>query len=326
MGNIDIDGAQRPSRRARDGSKTQMAAHFFKRYPPSAKRHTFLRNAMYDQRDPPINPNQTEIPDPGTVTAELKNMALSMGVDIVGVAAFKGEFAFADAELPDHDRVIVLGKTMPYDIMADIGPKSQSVVHQTYFDLDDIGLRFAQQIGAYGYGARLQPNGGDFPLIPYAYLAGLGELGKHGSLISPELGSSFRLSALSTNMPINADGPVDEGIEEVCASCNVCERFCPGGAIRPDKFTVNGVERWHVDTPSCEPYFYKMYGCKICLMVCPFNTKGNLKEAFKPAAEVIRKAKDAAGLLKLIEERTDMKFEDFDYSLNDDEELAGSIR
>jgi len=28
----------------------------------------------------------------------------------------------------------------------------------------------------------------------------------------------------------------------------------------------------------------------------------------------------------LIEERTDMKLEDFDYSLNDDEELAGSIR
>lgn len=284
-----------------------------------------MRNALFDYKDAPVNPNQTEVPDAAKMTDEIKAMALDMGADIVGVAEFNGEFAFADADLPHHDRVIVIGKVMSYDIMADIGPKSQAEVHLTYFNLDDMALRLAQQIGSYGYSARMQPNGGDFPLIPYAHLAGLGELGKHGSLISPKLGSSFRLSALSTEMPLRIDGPSDDGIEEVCANCNVCERFCPGQAIRPDKQTINGVERWFVDTPICEPYFYKMYGCKICLMVCPFNARGILKEQFKPTAEDIRQAKDAEGLLKLIEERTDLQYEDFDYSLENEDEIADKI-
>jgi epoxyqueuosine reductase QueG len=151
------------------------------------------------------------------------------------------------------------------------------------------------------------------PLVAYGYLAGLGELGKHGSLISPELGSSFRLGAVSTDMPLKTDGPKDFGIDEICANCNVCARFCPGDAILHEKRTVNGVTRWHVDTQVCEPYFLKMHGCKICLMVCPYNARTELKDLFKPVAADIREAKNAEGLLKLIEERTRERAADYDF-------------
>ena len=105
-------------------------------------------------------------------------------------------------------------------------------------------------------------------------------------------------------MPPVVDGPADHGIDEIRASCQVCERFCPGAAIKPDKKTVNGVHRWHVDTPACEPFFYELYGCKICLMVCPYNARGPLGAGFKPVAADIREAKDADGLMRIIRKRS----------------------
>ena len=319
MGKVDLTNAERPSRTRLDGMRHPAAKKFIERFPPAAKRHSFLRRVQYENRIAPVNDKRTVITDPQAMADMLKEMALAMGIDGVGVAEWDPVLSFSDAEELDHKFVMVFAMTMQYDIMADIGPRSQDEVHRVYYSLDDIGVRIAQHIGSYGYSARMQPNNGEFPLPAYGQLSGLGELGKHGSLISPELGSSFRLCAVSTDMPLIADGPTDHGIEKVCTSCKVCERFCPGGAIRPDKRTVNGVTRWHVDTPACEPYFYEMFGCKICLMVCPYNGRGHLKESFKPMARDIREAKDADGMLKLIEERTELTYEGIYYGDADQE-------
>ena len=236
-----------------------------------------------------------------------------MGADIVGVADFDERFAFTQGGERSETSVIVYGIAMSYDNMADIGPRSQDEVHRVYHQLDDIGVRLAQQLAAYGYRSIMQPNEGDLLLPAFGYLAGLGELGKHGSLISPELGSSFRLGAVSTELPLVADGPTDHGIDDVCRTCSVCTRFCPGDAIKPDKKVINGIERWHVDTPTCEPYFHKRYGCKICLMVCPLNGHSIFGKEFKRASKDLVQTKNAPGLLALLEARTDMHYEDFDY-------------
>jgi epoxyqueuosine reductase len=45
------------------------------------------------------------------------------------------------------------------------------------------------------------PMAGSFVLIPAAIEAGLGELGKHGSMIHHRLGSNFRLACALTNAP-----------------------------------------------------------------------------------------------------------------------------
>jgi hypothetical protein len=47
-------------------------------------------------------------------------------------------------------------------------------------------------------------------------------------------------------------------------------------------------------------------------MVCPLNSRGIFGETFKLASKVLVKAKDAKGMLRLIEERTDMHYEDFE--------------
>jgi epoxyqueuosine reductase len=312
MGKLDITKATRPTRARVGGTDRDRAERFRARFPPAAKRSFYIRQKiLLPNREPPVNPERTEITDVAAMTAEIKKMVRGMGADIVGVAEYDRRFAFTQAGEPADSFVIVFGIGMSFDTMADIGPRSQDEVHRVYYRLDDIGVRLAQQIAAYGYPAAMQPNEGDIPLPALAWLAGLGELGKHGSLISPELGSSFRLGAVTTRMPLRSDGPKDAGIDEVCTSCAMCTRFCPGDAIKPDKQTINGILRWHVDTPACEPYFHKLYGCKICLMVCPLNSRGIFGENFKLAAKVLVKARDAKGMLKLIEEGNDMHYEDF---------------
>ena len=316
MAATDISHAVQPKRRRREGMDSPRAksSPFFDRMPPSAQRHVFIRQSvLFKNREAPINQRKVEIDDSGAITKEIKQRVLNMGAEIVGVAEYLHELTFENTKESSHQCIIVFGMKMKFDYMVDIGPNSQSEVHRVYYELDDIGVRLSHYIGACGYEARTQPNIGDVPLPAYGWLAGLGELGKHGSLISPELGSSFRLSALSTDMPLIVDGPKDHGIDDVCPNCQICARFCPGDAIKHEKKEVAGVERWYVDTPACEPYFFRMHGCKICLSVCPFNAKSVFKDQFKPMAKDIRKAGDAKGMMRLIAERTGINYEALEF-------------
>jgi len=309
MGTQDISAAEHPKRKRADGGDHPLGEVFRRNYEPRGRRYSYLWRTLERFREAPVNEEKTEIDDPAAAAAEIKAMALEMGADVVRIAKFEPALTFEGAEQLDHKCVVVFAKSMSYDMMVDIGPNSQEEVHRIYYTLNDIGSRLALRIGAFGYAARMHANGGEFPLPAYGQMSGLGELGKHGSLISPELGSSFRLCAVSTDMPLAPDGPEDYGIDEICTKCNICERFCPGDAIANHKKTVAGVTRWVIDTPACQPYFYGLYGCKFCLMVCPFNAKGSLKEAFKPVAADIRKAKDAKGLMAMIQERSNLSID-----------------
>jgi epoxyqueuosine reductase QueG len=111
-------------------------------------------------------------------------------------------------------------------------------------------------------------------MMPAAIQAGLGTLGKHGSLINEEFGSSFRLSAVTTDMPLVADTPKDIGAEDFCANCQVCVKACPPGAIFSEKQMVRGVEKWFVDFDKCIPYFGEALGCAICITKCPWSAPG----------------------------------------------------
>jgi len=313
MGKMDLSHVKNPARRRREGMLSKKKTPFRKRMPPAAQRHVFIRrNALWTQEEAPVNPERTEIEDRNALTLDMKNLARDFGADVVGVAEYNSDLLFQDAGKKEHTCVLIFGMTMKYDQMVDIGPRSQDEVHRVYYNLDDTAVRLSHHIGAYGYEAKIQHNGGDFPLPAMAYMAGLGELGKHGSLISPKYGSSLRLGAVSTDMPLVVDGPRDFDMDKVCTSCRICERFCPGDAIKPQKKTVNGVERWYVDTSQCEPWFLKMHGCKICLMVCPFNAKGVLKDAFKPVAKIIRETKEAKGLLDYIKDKSGVDYEKVD--------------
>ncbi len=307
MAFIDISHAQQPKRRRREGpaAETADAKAFRDQFPQEGTRYNWIQNqVLHPGRTTEVNPKKTEVPDWAALTHHIKAYALELGAEDVGIAEFRPEFTFGDAPQLPHIRVIAFAMGMKYDMMADIGPTSQTEVHRVYFKMLDVAVRLAQYIGSYGYQATAHPNGGELAHIPFAYLAGLGELGKHGSLISPKLGSSVRLALVSTDMPLVVDGPQDYGIDDLCSRCNLCTRFCPGEAISPEKQEVAGVTRWYVDTPKCEPYFMQLWGCKICLMVCPFNGRSENKEGYKAIAREFNPTKDAPGILHLLAEKT----------------------
>ena len=77
-----------------------------------------------------------------------------------------------------------------------------------------------------------------FTVIPAAIEAGLGQLGKHGSMISDVMGSAFRLTPVLTDMPLISDEARDIGVDDFCGSCQLCTRDCPTDAIT--KKMVNG--------------------------------------------------------------------------------------
>jgi epoxyqueuosine reductase QueG len=113
-------------------------------------------------------------------------------------------------------------------------------------------------------------------LIPPAIASGLGELGKHGSLISRHFGSGVRLAGVTTDMPLVATAPDRFGADEFCMTCQACTNACPPGAITEHKQLVRGVERWYVDFDKCIPYFAEAASCGICIAECPW-TRPNVR-------------------------------------------------
>lgn len=111
-------------------------------------------------------------------------------------------------------------------------------------------------------------------MIPPAIESGFGELGKHGSLINSEFGSSFRISAVLTDAPFSPTPRRSFEVDSFCTNCRICENACPPEAIGPLKRMVRGVEKWYVDFDRCLPFFNQTHGCGICIAVCPWSRPG----------------------------------------------------
>ncbi len=99
-------------------------------------------------------------------------------------------------------------------------------------------------------------------------------LGKHGSLINRRFGSGFRLSAVTTDMPLEYDQADEFGADDFCTNCQVCRNACPPDAIFDEKQLVRGTHKWYVDFDKCIPYFGENFACGICIAVCPWTRPG----------------------------------------------------
>jgi reductive dehalogenase len=110
-------------------------------------------------------------------------------------------------------------------------------------------------------------------MVPLAIDAGLGEIGRLGYAITGQVGPRARLFAVTTDMPLEPDRPVDIGADEFCKVCKKCALSCPSNSIPEGEKTVhNGVEKWKMDEMSCFDYWGRVgTDCSICMGVCPFS-------------------------------------------------------
>ena len=135
----------------------------------------------------------------------------------------------------------------------------------------------ADMIRRMGYSARAHSNLDSHVLhVPLVVLAGLGEQSRIGeSAINPFLGMRFKTAVLTTDMPLEADLPIDFGIQTFCDKCDKCARECPCQAIPyGDKVIFNGYETWKPDSERCTLYRatnLKGSACGRCVKVCPLS-------------------------------------------------------
>jgi len=114
------------------------------------------------------------------------------------------------------------------------------------------------------------------------FRSGLGYIGKNSFLINKEYGSQFFIGYIITDLEIESyDKPVNYNL---CENCNICVKACPGKAILGDG---------QIDSNKCLSYLTQckqipenlktkvknnIYGCDICQIVCPLNSKLKLEE------------------------------------------------
>jgi epoxyqueuosine reductase len=224
----------------------------------------------------PVATQRSEAPA-NQLAAKVTDFALSHEADAIGIALMDPLYVFEGYTI-DEPWVIVLALAHNYERLKQVPSNETNGIGVT-----DVGDQYARGtrasyalanwIRSQGYNASPYPGpmADALLLIPPAIASGLGELGKHGSMINRQFGSGFRLAGVTTDMPLVATAPDRFGGDEFCKACQVCTRACPPEAIAEQKQMVRGTERWYVDFDKCIPYFAESASCGICIAVCPWT-------------------------------------------------------
>jgi len=235
--------------------------------------------------DGPVASDRIEV-DPAAMTSHIKEMAGHLGADEIGIARLNPMFVYSHVGrgpepwgapiVNNHQFVIAFTLEMDYD-RVETAPRLP-ITEETaakYLKGTIISLALARYIRDLGYSARAHVSGSNYQIMlpPVAYDAGLGELGRHGYLISPRFGSRIRLGAVTTDLPLMTGKPITFGVREFCEKCLRCAVNCPSSSIpKNGPSEVRGVRKWPLEVESCLRY-WRLIGtdCGLCMKVCPFS-------------------------------------------------------
>ena len=225
-----------------------------------------LRNA-----DGAVAKQQCSTDAPEALLHSIKQKALELGAGTVGVTRVGEEALYQNYDCKFKYAVVVM-MPMDHEEMSHIaGIRSGIETMRVYMEITKTAIGLAKHIRNLGWPARAYGESADILHIPLAISAGLGQLGKHGSLICKEFGSNMRIATVLTNLPLLVDEPEDIGVHDLCIGCRRCTIDCPPNAISDKKQLVRGIEKWYVDFDKCAPYFTHTVGCGICIEVCPWS-------------------------------------------------------
>jgi epoxyqueuosine reductase len=249
----------------------------YKHRPPEehAKRQHWFDLAKV--RDGPVASPLAAPADITRAATEIKEFARQIGADDVGIARLTPIMIRKDLDLP-HDYVICMIVAEDY-AQALKGPRAtEEEASNAYVRCAEIATEMASHIRSLGYPAVAHHNGAcDVQAIPAMIAAGLGELGKHGSLVHPTFGASHRPGIVTTTMPLAVDAPLVFGVQDTCLHCNLCSNNCPADAIPRSEFVfTEDIRRWVTDVEKCYVFSrLRAEYCHICVDVCPYVHKAN---------------------------------------------------
>jgi formate hydrogenlyase subunit 6/NADH:ubiquinone oxidoreductase subunit I len=230
-------------------------------------------------------------------TRFVKAFGRYLGAHSVGIARLEDRhlyshvgYSFVDGQPKDwgkpivrrHAFAIVLTVEMDEEMTA-TAPGSSAGVEavREYLRGAVAAVYLAQTLRNLGYEARAHLSGqNEIQWTTLAKDAGLGEIGRMGLLMTPDLGPRVRLTAVTTDLPLLPDAPThDEALLDFCTRCNKCAVSCPAKAIPLDEARQHPGEkvlRWRLDAEACFLYWHKAGTyCGRCLAVCPLSHPGH---------------------------------------------------
>jgi reductive dehalogenase len=234
-----------------------------------------------------VYPRQAPMPkDAGAQSRHIKSLGYFLRADCVGICELPQYAVYASDrdEQPieiDHRYAIVFlvdqgWRTFHGALGSDWISAAQSM--KSYSTSGFIATVVANYIRRLGYEAEPHFSGHYKVLMPpLVLLSGLGEMSRFGgTVLNPFLGPRFKASAVTTDLPLEPDRPIDFGLQHYCRVCKKCARECPSQAISHSDQTIiyNDYETYELDVKNCTRMRVGNpagASCGRCIKVCPWN-------------------------------------------------------
>jgi len=249
----------------------------------------------------PAAPKKLPIPDPEQMSQHIKDTAYFLRADDVAIGKMP-EFGYYSEKVVDpagllnkpvSECVKPVTERLPYVIAVMVDQHLETMLASTGYDgisgsqslrgyhaVANIAVILASYIRALGYNARASHFVNYAVVMPTVLIsAGLGEMSRAGDCtIHPRLGYRHKAAAVTTDLPLAPDKPIDFGIQEFCRVCKKCAENCPTQSISTDtdQTEYNGYIRWNLNSDTCTQLRIineNGQGCGRCMKVCPWNSK-----------------------------------------------------
>jgi len=276
----------------------------FRSYPPRP-RGVPEESDFQGVAEPALKPKSPEH------AAELiKKVAHHFGATLVGITRLNPDWVYdvdvrggepGPFEVPEH-WVFAIALGVPHQWEQMLSNPAHGTSYDGYARAAIAAGRLTAFIKQLGYPARSHnpPTSYDLLVPPILVDAGIGEQGRHGFVIAPEVGANLRAAVVTTNLDLAVDRPIEFGVADFCNRCKICAEECPSGAISLDEsnggMTPRGYRHWEIDTARCFNYWGSAMGptgCRLCITTCPYSRRDNWVHALARTASDI----DPTGLV-----------------------------
>lgn len=213
----------------------------------------------------------------------VKKLLVSLGADLCGIASIE---RFSEAPkgfhpldiMPSCRSVISFGCRFPVGTLICSSPVPYTQARNTITPkMDAIALDFCIEMEKLGvlcvpiptnsslWDSRTNRWRSILSQKHAAQAAGLGTIGRHSLLITPEFGSMIWLGCILCEVELSPDPQK----EPVCTNCNLCVDVCPVNALQSSEIAQQACWDYAFgDDPDTQSW---RISCHKCRDVCPYN-------------------------------------------------------